>query len=69
VASSFLPLAFGLGLAYALGATAGGVLFLRAAARLAADPSRAAAMKSFHASLAQLSLLLIGVIADAAWRG
>jgi heme o synthase len=69
VLSSFLPLAFGLGPAYAAGAVAGGLLFLRAAARLAAQPSRATAMRSFHASLAQLSLLLIGVIADAAWRG
>ena len=69
VASSFLPLAFGLGVPYAIGAGAGGILFLRAAARLASEPSRATAMGSFHASLAQLSLLLIGVIADAAWRG
>ena len=69
VASSFLPLAFGLGPIYAAGALAGGILFLRGAARLAAEPSRATAMRSFHASLAQLSLLLIGVIADAAWRG
>ncbi len=69
VFSSFLPLAFGLGPLYAAGAIAGGFLFLRAAARLARDPSRATAMRSFHASLAQLSLLLIGVIADAAWRG
>jgi protoheme IX farnesyltransferase len=69
VASSFLPLAFGLGPIYAAGALAGGILFLRGAARLAAQPSRATAMRSFHASLAQLSLLLIGVIADAAWRG
>jgi protoheme IX farnesyltransferase len=69
VASSFLPLAFGLGVPYAAGALAGVVLFLRAAARLASEPSRATAMRSFHASLAQLSLLLIGVIADAAWRG
>jgi protoheme IX farnesyltransferase len=69
VASSLLPLAFGLGPLYAAGALSGGVMFLRAAARLAAAPSRATAMGSFHASLAQLSLLLIGVIADAAWRG
>ena len=69
VASSFLPLAFGLGVPYAAGAVGGGILFLRAAARLASAPSRATAMGSFHASLAQLSLLLIGVIADAAWRG
>ena len=69
VASSFLPLAFGLGAAYAAGAIAGGLLFLRAAARLASDPSRKTAMGSFHASLAQLSLLLLGVILDAALRG
>lgn len=69
VASSLLPLAFGLGAAYAACAVAGGYLFLRAASRLAAQPSRATAMASFHASLAQLSLLLLGVIADAAVRG
>jgi protoheme IX farnesyltransferase len=69
VASSLIPLAFGLGPVYAVCAVTGGILFLRAAARLAASPSRATAMGSFHASLAQLSLLLIGVIADAAWRG
>lgn len=69
VVSSLLPLAFGLGPIYAVGAVSGGLLFLRAAARLAAEPSRATAMGSFHASLAQLSLLLLGVIADAAWRG
>jgi protoheme IX farnesyltransferase len=68
VASSLLPLAFGLGPIYAVGAIAGGFLFLRAAARLRAAPSRATAMASFHASLAQLSLILVAVIADAAWR-
>ncbi|HQZ46072.1 MAG TPA: heme o synthase [Usitatibacteraceae bacterium] len=69
VASSLLPLAFGLGPVYAVCAVSGGLFFLRAAARLAAQPSRTTAMGSFHASLAQLSLLLIGVIADAAWGG
>jgi protoheme IX farnesyltransferase len=69
VASSLLPAAFGLGPVYAVAAIAGGVLFLRAAARLRAAPSRATAMASFHASLAQLTLILLGVIADAAWRG
>jgi len=69
VASSFLPLAFGLGPLYAAGAAVGGFLFVRAASRLAAAPSRATAFASFHASLAQLTLLLLGVIADAAWRG
>jgi protoheme IX farnesyltransferase len=69
VLSSLLPVAFGLGPIYAAGAITGGALFLRAAARLRASPSRATAMASFHASLAQLSLILVAAIADAAWRG
>lgn len=43
----------------------GGAWFVRAAWRLARAPSRDAARRSFHASLAQLSLLLVGVLLDA----
>ncbi|MFN3566030.1 MAG: protoheme IX farnesyltransferase, partial [Burkholderiaceae bacterium] len=46
-------------------AAAGGAWFLHAAWRLARAPSRNAARRSFHASLAQLSLLLTGVLLDA----
>ncbi|MEO5692891.1 MAG: heme o synthase [Usitatibacter sp.] len=64
VASSLLPLAFGMGPVYAVGAGAGGALFLRAAFVLARNPGRETALSSFRASLAQLTLLLAAAIAD-----
>ena len=64
VASSLAPLAFGMGVIYAVGALAGGAMFLRAAWRLARAPSKATARASFHASLVQLTLLLVAAIAD-----
>ena len=67
VAVSLLPAAFGMGWLYLAGAVAGGALFLRGSLRLARDPSRRNAMASFHASLAQLGLLLLGTLADAAF--
>jgi protoheme IX farnesyltransferase len=66
VASSLLPLALGMGPVYAAGALAGGGLFLRRAWLLARQPSVRAARASFHASLAQLTLLLAAAIADRA---
>ncbi|QJR14256.1 heme o synthase [Usitatibacter palustris] len=62
--SALLPLALGMGAIYAVGAIAGGVLFVRAAWRLAREPSKATARASFRASLVQLSLLLAAAIAD-----
>jgi protoheme IX farnesyltransferase len=50
---------------YVTGALAGGVWFIYAAARVARDPCRATAIRCFLASLAQLSLLLLGAMADA----
>ncbi len=50
---------------YAACAAIGGGLMIWHALRLALSPSRANAMASFHASLVQLSLLLLGVIGDA----
>ena len=72
VASSLVPLAFGMGPIYAVGAVAGGLLFVRATWRLAritavnADRAavRAAARSSFHVSLLQLTFLLVAAIAD-----
>lgn len=64
VASSLAPLAFGMGAIYAVGALAGGAMFLRAAWRLARAPSRNSARSSFRASLVQLTLLLAAAIAD-----
>ena len=63
-ASSLIPLALGMGVTYAVGAGAGGALFLRAAWRLAREPGIATARASFRASLAQLALLLVAAIAD-----
>ena len=66
VAVSLLPAAFGMGWLYVAGAAAGGALFLRGSLRLAREPGRRNAMANFHASLAQLGLLLLGALADAA---
>jgi len=65
VALSLVLALFTPGWLYAVCATVGGALLLRHAARVALAPSRATAMASFHASLIQLSLLLLGVIGDA----
>ena len=64
VASSLIPLALGMGPIYAVGAGAGGALFLRAAWVLARHPGKEAARSSFRASLLQLCLLLLAAIAD-----
>ncbi len=70
VALSLMPAIFGAsGWIYLLGAAAGGAVFVRASLRLARAPSRATAMSNFHASLIQLSLLLLAAIADAWWAG
>ena len=66
IATLLLPAAFGMGWLYLAGAAAGGVLFLRGSLRLVRNPSRRNAMANFHASLAQLGLLLLGALADAA---
>ena len=51
---------------YLVFAAAGGALFVREALRLVGATSRQTAMRCFHASLAQLSLLLVGAMLDAA---
>ena len=65
---SLLPLFFGLGPAYAIGALAGGIHFLRKTHALARQPNRKTALSAFFASMAQLSLLLVAVFVDAALR-
>ena len=67
VAVSLLPCFFGMGWLYLAGAATGGALFLRGSLRLVRDPGKRSAMANFHASLAQLGLLLLGVLADAAF--
>ncbi len=68
VAASLLPLAFGAGPIYALGAAGGGFHFLRKSWLLAARPERATAMGSFFASLIQLSALLVAATLDGLLR-
>jgi protoheme IX farnesyltransferase len=68
VVASLLPLAFGAGPVYALGAIGGGLHFVHKSWRLARRPDRATAMGSFFASLVQLSVLLIAASIDGLMR-
>jgi len=61
---SLTLVAFGMGWIYALGAAAGGALFVQACIRLVQQPDTKTAMSAFRASLVQLSLLLIAVLLD-----
>jgi protoheme IX farnesyltransferase len=65
VGLSLLPYLYGLGWIYLLGAAAGGGWFIWTSIGLVRNPSPAAAMTNFHASLLQLSLLLVAAILDA----
>jgi protoheme IX farnesyltransferase len=65
VAVSLMPGAFGMGLAYLACAVAGGLLFVALCWRLAAEPTRANATAAFFGSLAQLQLVIIGVLLEA----
>jgi protoheme IX farnesyltransferase len=66
---SLLPVAYGMGWIYLAGATVGAAYFVAMSWRLLRAPSRAAAGANFRASLAQLSLLLVAAILDAAVLG
>jgi len=64
VAASVAPAFLGMGRIYLIGAVIGGAWFLVASWRLVRRPGPQAAMINFHASLGQLSLLLVAAIAD-----
>lgn len=64
VAVSLLPVAFGLGWIYLAGATVGGSVFILKSVALVRAPGRETAMAAFHASLIQLSLLLLAAMVD-----
>lgn len=64
VICSVLPVFFGLGPIYLVGALAGGGYFIWRSLLLARNPSRANAMKSFFASLVQLVALLLFAVLD-----
>jgi protoheme IX farnesyltransferase len=66
VAASLVPALLGMGWLYLAAAVGGGAYLLRKSVRLALAPSRCAAMVNFHASLIQLTLLLVAAIADTA---
>lgn len=66
VASSIVPAFFGMGWLYLAAAVGGGGYFLLTSAQLARDPTRRRAMVNFHASLIQLTVLLVAAIADRA---
>jgi len=65
VAVSLVPLMLGSGLMYGVGAVGGGGLFLSMSIALYRDPTPKAAIRNFLASLAQLGLLVAGVVLDA----
>ena len=69
VATSLVPGLIGMGWVYMAGAIGGGAYFLAKAEQLARRTDRRTAMASFHASLIQLSLLLVAAMIDAAVRG
>jgi protoheme IX farnesyltransferase len=66
VAASLVPAFLGMGWLYLAAAIGGGAYLLRTSLRLAAAPTRRTALVNFHASLIQLTLLLVAAIADAA---
>jgi protoheme IX farnesyltransferase len=61
---SFVPVMFGLGVVYLGCAVLGGGLFMWRSLALARAPGRKTAMQNFHASLLQLTLLLVGAMVD-----
>src|SRR6267142_1209357 len=65
VAISLVPLWYGQGLLYGLGAGLGGAYFLWKSWLLYSAPSKHAATDNFFASFVQLGLLIVGVVLDA----
>ncbi|HKS85152.1 MAG TPA: heme o synthase [Pseudolabrys sp.] len=66
VAISLVPIWFGKGLLYGLGAGLGGAVFIFRSWRLHREPSEHNAMKNFLASLLQLAMLITGILIDRA---
>jgi len=65
VATSLMPLFYGMGWIYFIGAASGGAYFLAKSIKLAREQNRGTAMSCFHSSLIQLSLLLVAAMLDA----
>jgi len=66
VALSIVPVFLGLGVVYLSCAVAGGALLVQRSWLLLREPGPRRAMGAFHASLSQLTLLLLGAILDGA---
>lgn len=64
VVISILPILFGLGWIYLIGAVTGGAYFIYQNLRLEKNPTKKNAMASFFASLIQLTLLLVFSVLD-----
>lgn len=63
-ALAMLPLWYGMGWIYGIGAAAGGSFFVAACIRLAVKPARDNAWRTFAASIVQLGLLMLAAILD-----
>jgi protoheme IX farnesyltransferase len=68
VGLSLVPVFYGLGLLYFLFAAVGGAWFVHTSLAFVRQPKRDTALRNFHASLAQLSLLIVGCLLDMAVR-
>jgi len=69
VGLSLVPFFYGLGWVYLVFAILGGTWFVQASLAFVQRPARDTARRNFHASLAQLSLLVVGCLLDVAVRG
>jgi len=65
---SLVPVYYGLGLVYFIFAAVGGAWFVHTSLAFVRQPKRETAIRNFHASLAQLSLLVVGCLLDVAVR-
>ena len=65
VVLSIVPYWYGMSWLYLLGAVSGGAYFIYTSIGFVKDPTVKSAWRNFHASLAQLTLLLIAAVADA----
>ena len=69
VAASLALALYSPGWIYVVAALAGGLLFIQKSIALVANPGRKTAMVCFHASLVQLSLLIVGAMLDSLLLG
>jgi len=69
VAVSLMPMYYGMGWIYFVGALSGGLYFLIKSVQLLRNPTAQAAMSNFYASLVQLSLLLFALMLEVGIAG